>query len=118
VRQHDGLGFLDGEHERRQIEAGSQPITNAAPALDGDPHSLERGNVSINGSRRHVEASRNMRSRHGLFRRPQDLDDFEEPRRFPHRHSFSTDTTLSGETLRRTRHSVEKEQRMLDRRLE
>jgi threonine/homoserine/homoserine lactone efflux protein len=48
--QHDGLGFLDGEHERRQIEAGSQPITDAAPTLDGDPHSLKRGNVSIDGS--------------------------------------------------------------------
>jgi DNA primase len=54
----DRLNFLGGEHERRQVETGTQDIANARLALDGDTLALKRGNIAIDRALCHLQPAR------------------------------------------------------------
>jgi hypothetical protein len=45
--EHDRLGFIFGEHERRQEETGPQYVTNPRLAIDGSALGDEVGDVPI-----------------------------------------------------------------------
>ncbi len=83
-RQHDCLRLFDGKHQRRQVEAGTQDITDAAFPFDRHAHGLKGGYVAIDRAHRHLQRLGNRLRGDGPARHPQDLDDFEQSRRLAH----------------------------------
>jgi hypothetical protein len=60
--QHDGQRLFAGEHERRQLVAGAQPVAARAADLgaDRDADLLERRDVAAHGPGRHAEPARQV----------------------------------------------------------
>src|SRR5262245_61641139 len=59
--EDNGFGFLDGEHQRRQVEAGAQYVADAALAIDRHAHRLKRCDVAIDRALGDLEAAGNGR---------------------------------------------------------
>jgi hypothetical protein len=78
-RQHHGLRLLDGEHQRRQVEAGAQDIADAALALDRHAHRLQGYDIAVDRAHRHLQPFGDLGGGHRLAGKPEDLDDLEEP---------------------------------------
>src|SRR5438105_2651047 len=63
--QHQGHGLLVGEHQRRQLVAGPEPVAAGAAALafDGDAHLLETGDVAPHGAPVDLQPRGDLRGR-------------------------------------------------------
>ena len=75
----DRLDLLDGEHQRRQVEAAAQHVADARRALDRHAARLQGGDVAIDRARRHFELVGQRRGGGRPARRAQALDDVEQP---------------------------------------
>ena len=93
ARAHgDRLDLVDGEHQRRQVEALAQHVAQAGRALDRHAARLQGRHVAIDRAHRDLELLGKGRRRHRLLGGAEDLDDVEQAVGAAH----APDITLSG----------------------
>ena len=72
------LDLVEGEHQRRQREAGPQHVAEARLALDGRALRLQRGDVAIERAQRDAKLLRERRARDRRAAAAQRLHQFEQ----------------------------------------
>ncbi len=88
----DGFDLVDREHQRRQVEALAQHVTQAGRALDRHAAGLQGRHVAIDRAHGHFQLLGQGGRRDRLPGRAQDLDDVEQSVGAAH----APDITMSG----------------------
>jgi hypothetical protein len=73
----DRFHLVNGEHERRQVEALAQHVAHTRLALDRHAPRLQCGDISVDRARRHFEFARQGGCSHRPAGDAQVLDDVE-----------------------------------------
>src|SRR6185312_6499000 len=89
----DRFDLVDGEHQRRQVEALAQHVADAGRALDRHAAGLQGSDVAIDRARGDLELLGQRRRGHRFPGATQGLDDVEKAVRTGH---VTADITLSG----------------------
>src|SRR6185437_8102044 len=81
--EHDGLDFVARKHQRRNVEAAAQHITDASFTVDWHARGLQVGDVAIDGALGNFEFLR-QHARSDEAAATQKLDDLEQSVGTPH----------------------------------